>query len=421
MSLDARRARVVDAQTSDFLRRNPSFARLSAAQQAETIRAMSSIVRTMAESARATDPYSPHAIGLDTAPTVTSTPADPNQIQTVSGGAKELIAQQGTEVGSVIAAGVTQTARMVKEINFPQFVASLIDGTFKAIVTSSIEQMKAYAEMVKSVSASLNDFKDQNTTDDEARQSLVSRYPQLMQMQVVDGQQKVVPRDDAFGEDMPDFGKDLGMSQNISSLDQDTIEQQLVPAARDDLARGRQQLLATTILMGINRIIVTDGKINARIRFKFDAVEKRTTQSASRDLAQMGNTTTSQSSTQEQGAIDQSNGIWSSYKKTGDDYSYNDQSQTVTTPNIQVTSEIEQNADGTITAGGEMFGEVSINFRSETFPLEKMVNTDQMMRLNEAQQGYRGTPGPGGKAAAGAAPAAGTTTAAATTAPATAG
>jgi hypothetical protein len=32
-------------------------------------------------------------------------------------------------------------------------------------------------------------------------------------------------------------------------------------------------------------------------------------------------------------------------------------------------------------------GEVSINFRSETFPLEKMVNTDQMMRLNDAHQG----------------------------------
>ena len=36
-----------------------------------------------------------------------------------------------------------------------------------------------------------------------------------------------------------------------------TTENELVPAARE-----RQQLLATTILMGINRIIVTDGKIN---------------------------------------------------------------------------------------------------------------------------------------------------------------
>jgi len=401
MTLDARQARVVDAQTVEFLRRNPSFGRLSAAQQADTIRAMSEIVKTMADGARAADPYSPHAMGL----------ADPGRDQIVDGGARELIKKSGTgEVGSVIGAGVTQAARMVKEINFPQFVASLIDGTFKAIVTTSIEQMKAYAEMVKSVSASLNEFKDKNTSDTEARESLVSRYPQLMQIQIVDGQQRVMPRDDAaFGDELPDFGKDFGLSESITSLDEETIEQKLVPAARDDLARGRQQLLATTILMGINRIIVTDGKINARIRFKFDAVEKKTTRATARDLADMGDTVVEQGTKSESGAVERSSNWWGSYKKTGDDYQYDETTQTVTTPNIQVTSEIETNTDGSIKAGGEMFGEVSINFRSETFPLEKMVNTDQMMRLNDAQQGFRGTPGPragaGAPAAAGAAPA----------------
>src|SRR6185369_1678300 len=98
----------------------------------------------------------------------------------------------------------------------------------------------------------------------------------------------------AFGEDLPDFGKDLGLGENITSLDEDTIEQKLVPAARNDLARGRQQLLATTILMGINRIIVTDGKINARIRFKFDAIETKKTRASARDLAMMGNTVATQ-------------------------------------------------------------------------------------------------------------------------------
>ena len=353
MTLDARQARVVDAQTVEFLRRNPSFGRLSAAQQADTIRAMSEIVKTMADGARAADPYSPHAMGL----------ADPGRDQIVDGGARELIKKSGTgEVGSVIGAGVTQAARMVKEINFPQFVANLIDGTFKAIVTSSIEQMKAYAEMVKSVSASLNEFKDKNTTDSEARESLVSRYPQLMQIQVVEGQRKVMPRDDAFGEDLPDFGKDFGLGEEITSLDEDTIEQKLVPAARNDLARGRQQLLATTILMGINRIIVTDGKINARIRFKFDAVETKKTRASARDLAMMGNTVATQDNktetTNEAGKGDQN--WWG--KSTGENYQYNHEleeaTQTVTTPNIQVTAEIETNSDGSIKAGGEMFGEV---------------------------------------------------------------
>ncbi|MFT3696813.1 MAG: hypothetical protein QM831_26970 [Kofleriaceae bacterium] len=394
---------VVRAQTVEFLRRNPNFGKLSSAQQAETIRAMSTIVETMAATGRGADPYSPHAIGLDAAPT--------NGIQTVSGGAKEAIAAQGGgQVGSVIGAGVTQASRMVKEINFPQFVASLIDGTFKAIVTSSIEQMKAYAEMVKSVSASLNDFKDKNTTDEEAQQSLVSRYPQLMQLSIVDGAQKVIPRDDAFDADLPDFGADLGMGENVTSLDEDTIAEKLVPAARDDLARGRQQLLATTILMGINRIIVTDGRINARIRFTFTANETTTTHSTARDLASMGDTVATQGQTTESGTSDQKGGWFNNSRTTGSDYQYNSSTQTVTTPNIQVTSEMVTDTNGSIKAGGEMFGEVSINFRSETFPLEKMVDTDQMMRLNQAQAGFRAVPQQPGAAATPAAAATPTST-----------
>jgi hypothetical protein len=389
--LDGAQARVVDHQTLDFLRRNPNFRRLSAAQQAETVAAMSSVVRTMAEGAQrggSVDPYSPHAMGLADDVHLAASPE--GSIQTVSGGAKDLMKKVGSgDPGSVIGAGVTQAARMVKEIDFPKFVASLIDGTFKAIVTTSIEQMKAYAEMVKSVSASLNEFKDKNTSDSEARASLVGRYPQLMQISLNEGQERLTPRDSAFGEDLPDFQKELGLDQEVTSLDEDVLEQKLIPAMRDELARGRQQLLATTILMGINRIIVTDGKINARIRFKFDAVETTKTRGTARDLAKMGDTVAEQSTMAESGA---SNSNWWS-RSTGEDYQHTEDRQRVVTPNIQVTSEIETNTDGSIKAGGEMFGEVSINFRSESFPLEKMVNTDQMMRLEDAR-GFRGTPGP---------------------------
>jgi hypothetical protein len=380
MKLDASQTRVVDRATVDFLRRNPSFARMSQAQQAETIRAMSAIVRTMAENGAASggDPYAPHAVGLA---------SDDGKLT-----AKQVFDKSGAgEIGSVIGAGVTQASRMVKEINFPQFVASLIDGTFKAIVTSSIEQMKAYAEMVQSVSASLNEFKDKNVSQDEAQNSLVQRYPKLLQVTVVNGERRVAARDDAgFDEELPDFAKDFGLSEQISSLDDETINNTLVPAAHEDLARGRQQLLATTILMGINRIIVTDGRINARIRFKFDAVETRKSKVSAQDVQQFGDTVVDQKAITESGA---SSGSWWG-KSTGEDYSYEDNSQTVTTPNIQVTSDVETTADGNIKAGGEMFGEVAINFRSETFPLEKMVNTDQMMRLQQAQSGFRGTPGP---------------------------
>src|SRR5437899_8027455 len=57
----------------------------------------------------------------------------------------------------------------------------------------------------------------------------------------------------------------------LSSLDDESIEEKLVPSARTQLATSRQQLLATMVLMGINRIVVTDGKIQAKIMYDFQA------------------------------------------------------------------------------------------------------------------------------------------------------
>src|SRR5262249_55673368 len=159
----------------------------------------------------------------------------------MTGNVKELLKRQDKGLGATIAAGVTQAARMVNEINFPAFVASLIEGAFHAIVKSSIEQMTAYAEMVKSVSSSLNDFKDKNTTDNQARDHLVQRYPQFFQITINNGQPQIGMRPGADDLPLPNFQQELGLAKQISSLDDDMIEEQLVPAARDDLARGRQQ------------------------------------------------------------------------------------------------------------------------------------------------------------------------------------
>src|SRR5262249_9381157 len=82
-------------------------------------------------------------------------------------------------------------------------------------------------------------------------------------------------------------------NEPVGDLDDETIQSKLVPAARDDLARGRQQLLATIILMGINRIVVTDGKINAKIRFNFSAKESRQVKASAFDYGYVGEKATS--------------------------------------------------------------------------------------------------------------------------------
>ena len=115
--------------------------------------------------------------------------------------------------------------RLVEEVNFPSFVSDLINGVFQAIVDGSIQQMRAYAELVSAVSKSLDRFRDENLTDKQAGDQLTETFP------------KFFKRDRRFKVPKPRW--------------------------RTKPATGRQQMLATMVLMGINRIVVTDGRIHS--------------------------------------------------------------------------------------------------------------------------------------------------------------
>jgi hypothetical protein len=382
--------RVIQGAVDRMFGRSQAFRAMPHAQQQAIAKDTAAIVKTLADGPRGGRalPADPYAMPL-------AGPGD--------GFGSPPRSTQSPRVGDVINAGVDSAARMVNEIDFPAFVASLIEGTFHAIVKSSIEQMQAYADMVKSVSQSLNEFRDQNVSENQGRDQLVSKYPQLFQINVNEGQPTVGARMDADFDNLPDFQKDFGLSEPLEELDDETIEKVLVPAARDQLAIERQRLLATIILMGINRIIVTDGKINAKIRFQFSASENTQTRAQNFDYQNMGTVTTSegQHEYQRTGAQLASNGGY----QGGSIYSTG-QYKSTSAPDVRVSSQVDTASVGAVQASGQIMGEVSVNFRSETFPLEKMVNTDQMFQLQQAQRG----PGRGAPASptneAGAAPAA---------------
>jgi len=270
-----------------------------------------------------------------------------------------------------IAAGVTQVGRMINEVNFPAFVASLMKGTFQAIVDASIQQMKAYGELVQSVAMSLNDFRDQNVSPEQGAQHLVSKYPKHFQMGTSDsGERQAQLRPEADLDNLPNFMKDFGFGSPVDDLEDPEVMDRLVAAARDEVARGRQQLLATTVLMGINRIIVTDGKINAKLKFDFNAADYM----------------------QRTGTIDDydvHNIVYEQERDYGGGSYARGRLEYPVPIKVSTTSGM---STAEIDAHAKLSGEVSINFRSETFPLEKMVNADQFMHLNDAQGGVRGTP-----------------------------
>ena len=150
----------------------------------------------------------------------------------------------------------------------------LINKVFPAIVTSSIQQMEAYGKLVADVAKTLNQFRDENVSVNQGRDYLMDTYPDVFELDVDTGEEGAGPRV-RLREDV-DEKQALARVNSLpveggalTTLDDESVEEKLVPAARTQLATSRQQLLATLVLMGINRIVVTDGKIQAKDNFRF--------------------------------------------------------------------------------------------------------------------------------------------------------
>ncbi len=222
-------------------------------------------------------------------------------------------------------AGTTQA--ILNAVSFPRFVTDLINGVFKAMISSNTQQMNAYLELLNNVSSSLSGFADTNFSDQGARQWLVDKFPgsfeisgggdgsgsgdgEAPQVQLRDGAK--LPSEEALKSA---FG--LGPSDSVPSGDPETS---LLPFARIQMARQRQQMLATMVMLGMQRIVIDSGKINASMRFHID------TRSAAQD---------------EQGS----------------------------TFSLQMNTDLDLNSS------------VEINFKSDYLPLNRMASSDQASRI----------------------------------------
>src|SRR5262245_28133427 len=257
------------------------------------------------------------------------------------------------DFGDVAArSGTRDFAAEVKAVNFPQFVADLIHGTFDAIVTASIKQMDAYAELLKNVAKSLDEYMRDNVSENNARDYLAQKYPDSLHVDTGSGTPKLIPAPTASAVQLPDFMKDLGLPQPVDTLDEDTIEGTLVPAARQRMALDRQHLLATMVLMGINRLVVTDGDINAKVLFQLDTIDKAT---------RSGTQTTSFSDTETKRTT--KFGWWFSPTTTD-----------LETTNFTVATTKSASSQAEVDLHTKLSGEVNVRFRTDAFPLNQMAD-----------------------------------------------
>lgn len=289
--------------------------------------------------------------------------------------------QRFAEGGAVAARQGSQAfTEMINQVNFPRFVAGLIDGVFNAIVSSSIKQMEAYAELVKNVSKSVDQYMKDNVSENNARDYLADRYPQVFELDIDGKKPKLKKREGVDEDNLPDFASDLGMKDKIDSLDDDTVEEKIVPAARRRVAMDRQQLLATMVMMGVNRLVVTNGTIEASCMFNLDttdAVKRKMNQKRTSDWASLR---------------EGSSGVDGSYSREGsgflglgDDTEYNQnwftKSNYRDTSDFKVQTTRTEDSEDKIKMHAQLAGKVNIIFKSDYFPMEKMVDVMQIKEI----------------------------------------
>lgn len=241
---------------------------------------------------------------------------------------------------------------MVNEIDFPGFVAQLVNGTFDAIVDASIRQMESYSDLVASVSKSVDQFTGENVTDNQARDWLAQKHAgdvvvvlpgdqqQSYQQQSGPQQPHLAPRADGLS---PDWLAEFDMAGE--ELTTETLEERLLPQVRNRVGAERQQLLATMVMLGINRVAVRDGSITAKVMFRANA----------QDVAKVGYATGSDPQQQ----------LTQNWGQRG--------SRTYQTGNTMVST-LAVNAQNESSVRADLFGEVKLNFASETLPLEQLTD-----------------------------------------------
>lgn len=284
--------------------------------------------------------------------------------------------------------GAKIAGELLNAVQFPTFVSGLINGVFQSITDSSIRQMEAYQKMIAAVASSLKQFMDDHVDPNQGRDHMVDQFPDLFEIGMDDFDENPEPRlklregvDESAAlqqvNNKLEFENGALKSLDLSDAN---VEKALVENSRMQLARQRQQLMASIVLMGINRIVVTDGKISAKIIYDVkaqDSMKSRKSASAM-DLARNkdGSVQTTYSGS---GEYDSGGSSTGSYQRGADggsdydsDYYAKGKYQYENKPIITAQTAASEANESAIQTKIQLSGAVDVNFKSDYLPLDKM-------------------------------------------------
>jgi hypothetical protein len=376
--------RAVRPEVRAVLERTPAFARLGPDEQREMAKTMVKVCAYMVNPEGLAAQELSNTGGLlapgRRANAVSRAQADETPEGRVSKFADDTQTAGDRFKGAAITSGTEQFGALVKKVNFPKFVSGLIQNVFQAIVDSSIQQMRAYGELLANVAKSVDQFAQDNITANNARDFLAGRFPDTFEIQTdsmsdsfAEGETPAVASPVlAVKETAPDnalerVSTELQLEKPITDISDPNEELRIVTAARLQIARSRQQLLASMVMLGINRIVVTDGLIHAKVVFDMKASDRvsRSTAASSFDREQ------DKESVEAELGYSSWFSPWSGSIKSSASHEH----ETTVESSVDDTSESKAQVKANLT------GEVRVNFKSDYFPMDKMASPQMIAAI----------------------------------------
>ncbi|MES2318830.1 MAG: hypothetical protein V4631_15220 [Pseudomonadota bacterium] len=273
--------------------------------------------------------------------------------------------------------GVDQFGALVKKVDFPKFVGGLIKNVFQAIVESSIEQMRAYGELIANVSKTVDSFMQDNITAGAGRDWLAQKYPDALGVETSSNSSSfaegtpaapatanLVVRGENAEVRLAQISHEMNLNPPVSDITDADAELRLVTAARLQMAKSRQQLLASMVMLGINRIVVTDGSIVAKVVFDMRAEDKAKRKYTASMYDEQSN--------RMKETVNASYGGWFSPVEASAGFEA-EQSHVAT-----VGSSVDETSESKAEVKAKLTGEVRVNFKSDYLPMEKMATPEMM-------------------------------------------
>lgn len=194
-----------------------------------------------------------------------------------------------------------------------------------------------------------------NISDAQAMDWLVQSFPGLMRVETGDGTPRVATTeagDAAEGAALEGMQGALGLPDPVRALDEDTINEQLVPAARRRLAESRLQMLSSLVMLGLQRIVIRHGRLRATMGFHIDASDRAHAEEASSfDI---------------------------SHSNTVSGFFYVAFSAKTS---VAYVSSQKSDSDSAINVQADLTGEVDLTFETDYLPLNRLARAESIERI----------------------------------------